>query len=193
MAFLLRDAVGNEDPVDEEILTEGLDELEHANQRITAIAKDLVALTRAERKDLSREPIALADVAHLAWHTIDAPHLTLEVVDSITVDGDQEKLLRLFENLFRNVDEHAPRASRVQIGTVENGFYVEDDGDGVPANERDAVLEHGYTSKSAGSGLGLTVVQAIAEAHGWEVRLTDARSDGARFEFKPTTGDTIVS
>ncbi|MFB6161093.1 MAG: PAS domain-containing sensor histidine kinase [Haloferacaceae archaeon] len=72
----------------------------------------------------------------------------------------------------------------VRVGTLDaGGFYVEDDGPGVPAEVESAVFDPGYTSTDEGTGLGLTIVERIAEAHGWSVRLTDAASGGARFEF----------
>ncbi|NHN48329.1 GAF domain-containing protein [Halostella sp. JP-L12] len=77
------------------------------------------------------------------------------------------------------------------------GFYVEDDGPGIPPSERDAVYEWGYSSTSDGTGFGLAIVREIAEAHGWSVRIADADggdepsaggdgrdlSGGARFEI----------
>jgi signal transduction histidine kinase len=65
-------------------------------------------------------------------------------------------------------------------GTV--GFYVEDDGPGIPPEERDEVLEQGY-SGDTGTGLGLAIVDRIADAHGWAVTITDGIDGGARFEF----------
>ncbi|MFB6165974.1 MAG: PAS domain S-box protein [Haloarculaceae archaeon] len=72
-------------------------------------------------------------------------------------------------------------------GTVE-GFYVEDDGTGIPPEERERIFEHGYSSESDGTGLGLVIVQGIVEAHGWEIRATeserhDGSTPGARFEI----------
>ena len=62
------------------------------------------------------------------------------------------------------------------------GFYVEDDGPGIPPERRSEVFEYGYTSTS-GTGIGLAVVHDVAGAHGWEVAVTDAESGGAHFEF----------
>jgi signal transduction histidine kinase len=62
------------------------------------------------------------------------------------------------------------------------GFYVADDGPGIPERERDAVFEQGY-SGDTGTGLGLAIVDRIAGAHGWEASITDSEAGGARFEF----------
>ncbi|ELZ55017.1 MULTISPECIES: sensor histidine kinase [Halorubrum] len=73
----------------------------------------------------------------------------------------------------------------VRVGTLadESGFYVEDDGPGIPADERDRVLDPGYTSADDGTGFGLSIVDRIAAAHGWTVRVAESADGGARFEF----------
>jgi PAS domain S-box-containing protein len=64
------------------------------------------------------------------------------------------------------------------------GFYVEDDGPGIPPDVRDAVFEAGYSTKADGTGLGLMIIREIADAHGWDVRVTDGSTGGARFEVR---------
>jgi len=56
-------------------------------------------------------------------------------------------------------------------------------GDGIPANEREAVFDHGYSTSDNGTGFGLSIVKQIVDAHGWEVSLTEADTGGVRFEF----------
>jgi signal transduction histidine kinase len=72
----------------------------------------------------------------------------------------------------------------VTVGPLDDGsgFYVADDGPGVPEAERERVFEFGH-SGSDGTGFGLAIVRGIAEAHGWRVSLTESESGGARFEF----------
>ena len=70
-------------------------------------------------------------------------------------------------------------------GAVGGGFYVEDDGPGIPAAHGEEVFEFGFSTSETGSGLGLAIVEAVADAHGWDLRLTDADPQGARFEFEP--------
>ena len=66
----------------------------------------------------------------------------------------------------------------------ETGFYVEDDGQGIPAEKRDAVFETGYSMAASGTGLGLAIVERIAQNHGWTVTVTESDTGGARFEFR---------
>ncbi|WP_226042529.1 sensor histidine kinase [Natrinema sp. DC36] len=64
-----------------------------------------------------------------------------------------------------------------------DGFFVEDDGPGIPIDERESVLEYGHTTSPSGSGFGLAIVSQIADGHGWAIRITESADGGARFEF----------
>lgn len=74
---------------------------------------------------------------------------------------------------------------QVRVGVLdeENGFYVADDGPGIPPAERDAVFEWGNTTDQDGTGFGLAIVEQVATAHGWSVEITDSVAGGARFEI----------
>jgi len=69
-------------------------------------------------------------------------------------------------------------------GTAINGFYLEDDGTGLPEDDIDRVFENGFTTDESGTGLGLAISKRIAEAHGWNVDARTAEGGGARFEFR---------
>jgi len=71
----------------------------------------------------------------------------------------------------------------VTVGDTEDGFYVEDDGPGIPESDRGNVLEHGFTTSADGTGFGLSIVADVADAHGWTVTVTEGADGGARFEF----------
>jgi signal transduction histidine kinase len=77
--------------------------------------------------------------------------------------------------------EHGSDGVTVTVGELPNGFYVEDDGPGIPDGERDRVFEAGYSTVAGGTGLGLSIVTQVADAHGWDVRVTDGADGGARF------------
>jgi signal transduction histidine kinase len=96
------------------------------------------------------------------------------------VQADEGALRRLVENLFTNALEHG--GDHVTVGTFSHGFYVADDGPGVPEDEREQVFEPGQTSKDDGEGFGLASVRQLAVAHGWNVAVTESEAGGARFE-----------
>ena len=80
-------------------------------------------------------------------------------------------------------DGRAVPGPTVRLGDLDAGFYVEDDGPGIPPERREAALEPGHSTSPDGSGFGLNIVQRIAEAHGWTLSITEGRDGGARFEF----------
>ena len=69
-------------------------------------------------------------------------------------------------------------------GDTEDGVavHVTDTGPGIPPDERDTAFERGHSTND-GTGLGLPIVRAVAEAHGWTVDVREAAAGGARFEF----------
>ncbi|WP_222918618.1 histidine kinase N-terminal 7TM domain-containing protein [Natrinema sp. SYSU A 869] len=68
-------------------------------------------------------------------------------------------------------------------GDGSAGFYVTDDGSGLP-DGGDRVFEDGYTTTATGTGFGLSIVEGIATAHSWTVDASESERGGARFEFR---------
>jgi signal transduction histidine kinase len=155
-----------------------------ALDRMEAIIEDTLTLAREGETVAETEPVTMTDVVGQCWGMVEAPDATLEVAAEFTVRGDRDRMRHVFENLFRNAVEHGGSDVTVRVGRAgEDGFYVEDDGPGIPEGERDAVFDPGHTSVSDGTGFGLTIVRRIAEAHGWQVTVTEGTEGGARFEF----------
>jgi signal transduction histidine kinase len=108
--------------------------------------------------------------------------LTAEVAPSVVVHGDRELLTQLLVNLVENALRHTPPGSRVRLVlTGEAGravLTVADNGPGVPEAERASVLRRFYrldhSRSTPGSGLGLSLVAAVAELHGAALCLDDA-------------------
>jgi PAS domain S-box-containing protein len=81
-------------------------------------------------------------------------------------------------------DDLAVRVGTLGDGDATDGFYVEDDGRGLPDGDLDRVFESGFTTDESGTGLGLAIGERIAEAHGWEIEARASDAGGARFEFR---------
>ncbi|WP_280537425.1 PAS domain-containing sensor histidine kinase [Halopenitus sp. POP-27] len=89
----------------------------------------------------------------------------------------------------RDPIEHQGDGVTVTVGDLPDGegFFVADDGPGIPASERDAVTEWAYTTDADGIGFGLAIVSEIVDAHGWTLGITDGADGGARFEIGDVT------
>ncbi|SDZ78730.1 PAS domain S-box-containing protein [Haloplanus vescus] len=165
--------------------SEHLDPLLQALDRMEAIVEDTLTLARQGETIDEAESIGLTDLVGKCWATVDTADTTLEIVDEMTFQGDPDRLRHVFENLFRNAVEHGGSDVTVRVGcNGERGIFVEDDGPGIPVDEREDVLEPGHSSASGGTGFGLTIVKRIVEAHGWELSVTEGTDGGARFEFE---------
>jgi signal transduction histidine kinase len=99
----------------------------------------------------------------------------------ISYNGDGELLLQMIANLVENAIRHTPSNTRIALA-LENSpqgiiASVEDSGPGIPVDQREKVFEHFYrldTSRAtAGNGLGLALVSAVASLHGIRISLQD--------------------
>jgi signal transduction histidine kinase len=141
-------------------------------------------LTLARSGQVIGDPVAvdLESLGHRCWSHVETPAAELQLDDPPTVRADADRVEHLLENLFRNAVEHGRDDVTVRVGRLAGGFYVEDDGPGIPVDEREAVLEAGYTT-GKGTGFGLAIVAQIAHAHGWQLTIAEGADGGARFEF----------
>jgi PAS domain S-box-containing protein len=172
------------------------EQVRDAHDRIAGIVDDILGLARADRDAGETDTVDVAAVAEDAWGAVDTTGHELVIVDEFRAAADAAQLRQVFENLFRNATEHGPdEGVTVTVGRIEGmatttrgtgsdgvGFYVADDGPGIPASEREDVFRDGYSSASDGTGLGLSIVQQVADDHGWTVNATASRDGGARFE-----------
>jgi len=169
-------------------LTEHVEKIDGAHDRIDSIIGDVLTLTRKGESVEESDRFELEDAAREAWRNIDSKDATLEIENSISIEGDRSRLLRAFENLFRNSIDHVGPEVTVTVGLTEDGFYIEDDGPGIPDEEMDSIFEYGHTTSEDGTGLGLSIVKTIAEAHGWSVWIDGTSGRGARFVFSDVFG-----
>ena len=163
-----------------------LEKVADAHDRMSAMIDDLLTLARQGQVVGAAEPVEVGRAARLAWDAVDARSATLEADETATVEADPDRLVQLLENLLRNAVEHGSSDATIEVGALdgEPGFYVADDGEGIPPRERERILEHGYTTAQQGTGFGLTIVREIVQAHDWELSITDSEAGGARFEIR---------
>jgi len=162
---------------------DNLETVAAALDRMEALVADLLALARQGEAIGDTEPCDLRAVAEEAWAGVDTGDAALDVTGDRTFAADRTRLVQLFENLFRNSLEHAGPDVTVSVAATGDGFAVADDGPGIPADQRDRVLEPGVTTTEGGTGFGLAIVASIASAHGWTVTVGESEDGGARFAF----------
>ncbi len=162
---------------------ESFEKVESSLDRMEAIIDDVLELARQGREIGEMERVDLKERTTTAWDHVATDEATLLVDETLEFDADPARLLQLLENLFRNAHEHVGEDVTVTVGASDGMFYVSDDGLGIPADQREKVLEPGHTTNQDGTGLGLSIVNEIARAHGWETHITESDSGGARFEF----------
>ncbi|WP_075936409.1 PAS domain-containing protein [Halosegnis longus] len=162
---------------------EDLDALQTALGRIESIVEQTLTLAREGETVGEVASVALPELVTDSWETVDTADATLSVETDQTIPADPARLRSLFENLIRNAVEHGGPDVTVRVGDLDDGFYVEDDGEGIPEAVRGDLFSPGKTSTQNNTGFGLAIVESIATAHGWQVEATEAESGGARFEF----------
>ncbi|MFC6875108.1 sensor histidine kinase [Halobellus marinus] len=176
-------AQGNPELAREDADSERLKTVADAHERMATLIEDLLTLARQGDAIRDMESIELGALATACWENVTTADATLSVETADTIRADRDRLQQLLENLFRNAVEHGGEDVTITIGTVDGGFYVADDGPGIPPEDRDRVFENGYSTARQGTGLGLSIVRQVAAAHSWEIDVTESDSGGARFEF----------
>ncbi|WP_277541847.1 ATP-binding protein [Haloarcula laminariae] len=160
-----------------------VDTVEASLERMDALIEDLLVLSRSGKQSVEPEPHVLRSVATAAWEATGTDDATLHVVDGdTTLYGDTVSTQQLFENLLRNAVEHGGADVTVEVGALSDGFYVADDGPGIPPEDRGQVFDSGYTTSDDGTGFGLRIVRGIVDAHGWAIDVSEGQGGGARFE-----------
>jgi len=161
--------------------------------RLSGLVDDLLLLARmdeggeAHRVDIDLDAL-VQDEAKRGWaHLVD-----VQAVEPVRIRGEERQVSRLVQNLVANANRHA--VSSVEITLQNNGdqavLLVDDDGVGVPANERERVfarfarLDESRERDGGGSGLGLAIVRQVAEAHGGSATITNSPLGGARVEVR---------
>jgi PAS domain S-box-containing protein len=170
--------------------------------RLTQLMRDL--LDYGKPSLLRRSPTRLADVVRRAIRSCSGLSRERGVrveegvaADMPSLDIEGARVEQAVENLLANAIQHAPAGSVVRVGAFLDRegseprarCTVEDEGPGVTAEDRDRLFEPFFSRRKGGTGLGLPIVQRVAEAHGGTVTVENRREGGARFTLLlPVTG-----
>jgi signal transduction histidine kinase len=163
--------------------SEHLDHIDQAHERMRTLIEDLLTLARQGEAVADSEPVALGPLVEGCWANVETGEATLEIETDQVIQADKSRLKQLFENLLRNAVEHGGGNVAVTIGALDHGFYIQDDGPGIPADKRDDIFEAGVSTSQEGTGFGLSIVKEIVDAHGWDIRVANRKRGGARFEI----------
>jgi two-component system OmpR family sensor kinase len=161
--------------------------------RMSRLVNDLLLLAKANRPDfLLPETVDLDDLTHELFAKASAladRDWRLSSVGSGRIVADRQRLTQAVMNLSQNAVTHTDDGDAVELGSeLRNGsvrLWVSDTGPGVPEHEHARIFERFVRLNgepgSDGAGLGLSITQAVAEAHGGRVDLVSRPGDGARF------------
>jgi two-component system OmpR family sensor kinase len=169
--------------------------------RISRLVDDLLLLAQTEQQEFLRvEPVPLAAFVRELWDAtslVASRRFELSTLPAGTLHADPGRLAQALRNLLTNAIAHTTEADglvRLRVeADAERGrarFLVEDDGPGIPPEERERVFDRFHRTDSArdrtsgGTGLGLAIVRAIAQAHGGRVYVERSAEGGARFALE---------
>ncbi|MDS0281190.1 two-component system sensor histidine kinase NtrB [Haloarcula onubensis] len=197
-------AIGRLEVVGDEYESDHLDAIDDAHRRIEDIIANLLSLARTGSVEGGTTAVSVEQIAADAWDSVETGDATLDIAFEHRITANASRLQQLFENLFRNAVEHTEGTPAVSIGPVEAvqtstrrvegvepaGFYVADDGPGIPAENRASVFDYGESDSDAGNGFGLAIVRDIVTEHEWDIHVTTSATGGAAFEI---TGTSIAT
>jgi signal transduction histidine kinase len=162
-------------------------------RRLDHLLEDLLQYARP--REFERKPVemgALVErVAQLLASDADSRGVTLvrSVEPGVVARGDEMRLREVILNLVLNALDVSERGTEVRVtarslGPSEIEISVEDDGPGVPPDQRERIFQPFFTTKSHGTGLGLAIVHSIVTQHRGAMRLESSAKGGAAFRVR---------
>ena len=170
---------------------ESFEQATQALQRSEDLLEDVLTLVRQDYSASDFELISLGPLARETWDEFDSGECMLDITIErpCSVRGNRSALMELFTNLYRNARDHNEPPVTVTVGLLADGFYIADNGGGIPEAKRERIFESGFSTQTDGTGLGLSIVERVADAHSWEVAVTESDAGGARFELTDVAFD----
>jgi two-component system OmpR family sensor kinase len=190
--------------MDPEDMTLAMRRIDDETQRMGVLVDDLLLLARLDQgRPLERRPVDLEalvrDARADAAAADPARPVTAQVAAPLVVTGDEMRLRQVLGNLLRNALVHTPAGTPVEVALRPEGdravLEVIDHGNGIPAGQAERIFERfhrvaaGRSADQGGSGLGLSIVAAVVQAHGGGIRVLDTRGGGATFRIELALAD----
>jgi two-component system, OmpR family, sensor histidine kinase MprB len=174
----------------DEARAELMDDVRFQIEELTTLIGDLTELAREDPVPAQLEPVDLADVVGHALERVrrraSSLHFDVEL-EPWHVTGEATALERAVTNLLDNAAKWSPPLGVVTVRLKDGVLYVADQGKGIAPEDLPHVFERFYRSTESrtmpGSGLGLSIVRAVAHRHGGQVRAGNAPDGGAAFWF----------
>jgi heavy metal sensor kinase len=178
-----------------EVLQSAREEIE----RLSRLTENLLALARADAGEgiAAREQVDVVALCHgvarklSSLSDLSGVTITVEAPDTAIVHGDSVALERVFANLVENALRYSPRGEGVTLSAATEAdtvvVRVRDTGPGIPAEHLPHLFERFYRVDKArsrefgGAGLGLSIVEALVEAHGGGVSVASEVGQGTEF------------
>lgn len=185
----LRKTRKREHPDFDEIFWESTETMLEEVTRLSRIVSEFSRFARMPPPSPDR-----LDLSRLVERTVapyDDPRIELRLTEPLELLGDREQLTQLITNLIQNALAEAKQKIRIttRLDELDATLIVEDDGKGIPDEERDAVFEPYYTKKDDGTGLGLAIVERIVSDHGGNIEVETSQLGGACFKIRfPLSG-----
>ncbi|WP_231563572.1 MULTISPECIES: nitrogen regulation protein NR(II) [Anoxybacillus] len=158
--------------------------------RINAIVEDMLLIAKPSApvlKEVYIETI-VQDVLSLFHQTLEAKGIRVHVrLDHVPLQLDSKQMMQVLYNLLHNSIEAMEEGGTICIySDVDETYnmYMYDSGSGIPTHMKEAIFEPFITTKSSGTGLGLTIVKRIIENHGGTIALHDSSEQGTTFVIK---------
>jgi signal transduction histidine kinase len=179
-------AVGHLELARDDCDSDHLDSVARALDRMDSLVDDFGAITANGRIIEELQSVELQRVVEDSWKNVTSERASVVVDATCRIRADPDRLQQVMENLLRNAVEHGGGDVAITIGELAegSGFFVEDDGSGIPAEDRETVFERGYTGCSDGTGFGLWIVDNFVAAHGWTITVSEGSTGGTRFEIR---------
>jgi two-component system, OmpR family, sensor kinase len=179
---------------DEDAKRRASERIEGEAERMSLLVDDLLLLARLDQgRPFEQAPLLVGDIVREAVdaaRTVDPSRpITLDLKSAVIVQGDAARLRQVVDNLLRNAEVHTPPGTPVHVEVTRRASLavvsVRDEGPGMDEEEQERVFDRFYRGNEArtggGAGLGLSIVAAIAAAHGGRARVESSPGNGSTF------------